>query len=281
MSDDKVRHASDREVRQDEDPERWFAEHYGGAADQVLAFLPGGGDALEGRIVGDVGSGDGIIDLALTIKGRPEKFVGFDVRPTNVDALVRSAQAAGVAERLPEQLSFARSEVDRLPAPDDYFDVLVTWSVFEHVSEPVRMLSEVARVLKPGGLLFLQLWPFYYSEHGGHLWPHYEEPFPHLLHRREAVEERITGRRATDPTRDGLDEFRSLNQITVDQLQRALLAAGLRTAKLELLTNALYIPPALAHLPLSEVGISGVKLVAVRAEFAARPASGGSSQLHG
>lgn len=266
MSEHEARRVSGREVRQDEDPERWFTEHYDSAADQILAFLPGCGDALEGKVIGDVGSGDGIIDLALTIKGCPKKFVGFDVRPTNVDALVRSAQVAGVADALPEQLSFARSEVDRLPAPDDYFDILVTWSVFEHVAEPVRMLSEVARVLKPGGLLFLQVWPFYYSEHGGHLWPHYEEAFPHLLHSREEVEERVIGRRATDPTRDGMDEFRSLNRITVDQLQRALLSAGLRTAKIELLTNALYIPPTLAHLPLSEVGISGVKLVAVRRE---------------
>jgi SAM-dependent methyltransferase len=180
-----------------------------------------------------------------------------------VDALLRSAQAAGVADELPGELSFAPSEIDRLPAPDDFFDVLVSWSVFEHVSEPVRMMSEVVRVLKPGGTLFLQLWPFYYSEHGGHLWPHYEEPFPHLLYNDSAIEDHIRGRRATDPTREGLDEFRSLNRITVDQLQRAMLAAGLRTAKLELLSNAVYIPSQLSHLPLSEVGIAGVKLLAV------------------
>lgn len=251
------------ENRQDEDPQRWFSEHYDGAADQVLEFLSDDRAALVGKVVADVGAGDGIIDLALSIKGRPAKLVGFDVRPTDVDALRRAAGVAGVANELPEALSFARSEIDGLPAPDDYFDVVVTWSVFEHVSQPVRMLTEIARVLKPGGVLFLQLWPFYYSEHGGHLWPHYDEAFPHLLHDREQIEAHVTGRRATDPTRDAVDEFRSLNRITLDGLQRAMLVAGLTTVKLELIANTMQIPRQVSHLPLSEVGIAGVKLLAV------------------
>ena len=55
-------------------------------------------------------------------------------------------------------------------------------------------------------MLFLQLWPFFYSEHGGHLWPHYDEPFPHLIHADEAIREHIRGRSGTDPSRDAVDE---------------------------------------------------------------------------
>jgi ubiquinone/menaquinone biosynthesis C-methylase UbiE len=251
-------------VRGDEDPQLWFRQHYEDAADQVLAFLGDSSDSpLEGKVMADVGCGDGIIDLGLAIKGRPKKLVGFDVRLTDVDALRRSAEVAGVADELPENLMFATSGEDSIPAQDDSFDVVVTWSVFEHVSEPVRMLSEVARVLRPGGVLFLQLWPFFYSEHGGHLWPHYEEPFPHLLQTDAELRAHLVGRRATDPTREALDEYESLNRIDLDGLQRALLSAGLRTVKLELLTNAVHIPLALSHLPLSVVGIAGVKLLAV------------------
>jgi SAM-dependent methyltransferase len=260
--------------RGDQDPQVWFREHYEEAADQILEFLGADGLTLDGTAVADIGSGDGITDLGLAIKGRPSEFVGFDVRPTDVDALLRSAQVAGVADELPENLSFRVSHIDGLPSADGYFDVVVTWSVFEHVTHPVRMLSEVARILKPGGILFLQLWPFFHSEHGGHLWPHYEEPFPHLLHTDAEVRDHIVGRRATDPTRDAVDEYESLNRITLNELQRAMLASGLTTRKLELLTNAVHIPPELSHLPLTVVGIGGVKLLAVTRELPGREAPG-------
>lgn len=241
------------------------------AADQILEFLGGDAISVEGLAVADIGAGDGIIDLGLALKGGPQRLVGYDVRATDEAALVRTAQVAGVADALPENLSFARSEVDRLPAADATFDLAVTWSVFEHITHPVRMLSEVSRVLRPGGLLFLQLWPFFYSEHGGHLWPHYAEPFPHLVHTDAEVREQVVGRRGTDATREALDEYESLNRLTLDELQRAMLAAGLRTVKLELQSEAIHIPAELAHFPLSLVGISGVKLLAVNGE---RPIEG-------
>lgn len=251
------------EIRGDQDPQEWFREHFDGAVEQVLEFLDVP-DPLADRTVADVGSGDGVIDLGLTIKGRPRQMVGYDVRPTDVDALRRIAAAAGVGEGLPEALSFETSGVDQLPAEDDTFDVVVTWSVFEHVSYPVRMLSEISRVLKPDGILFLQLWPFFYSEHGGHLWPHYEEEFPHLRRADEEIREHIRGRRGTDATRrDAVDEYESLNRITVDQLQNAILAAGMTVTKLELLTAAVHVPLELGHMPLSLLGVGGVKLLAV------------------
>lgn len=249
-------------VTGDGSPE-WFEAHFDQAADQTLAFLSDAGRSIEGRTVADIGCGDGIIDLGLAIKGKPEKLIGFDVRPPNVDGVARAAQAAGVGDQLPGCLSFQTSSPREIPAEDDTFDVVVTWSVFEHVTYPVAMLSEVARILKPDGVLFLQLWPFYYSEHGGHLWPHYTESFPHLRHTDAEIREHLSGRRGTDPTRDAVDEYESLNHVSVDQLQRGLLAAGLVVTKLELLTSAFHIPRELAHLPLSLLGIGGVKLLAV------------------
>ena len=250
-------------TRGDEDPALWFKEHFDDAADQILAFLADAGLRIEDRLVADVGCGDGIIDLGLVTKGRPRKVVGYDLRATDVDALRRAAVAAGVLDELPDRLSFTVSEPDMVPAHDDAFDFVVTWSAFEHVSRPSRMLSEIRRILKPDGVAFLQVWPFFYSEHGGHLWPHYEEPFPHLLRSEAEIRDRLRGRRGTDASRDALDEYESLNRITLGDLQRALLAAGMVVTKLELLSSAVHIPHQLSHLPLEALGVGGVKLLAV------------------
>jgi SAM-dependent methyltransferase len=251
-------------MRGDQDPRVWFREHFDDAAEQVLAFLDEVG-GIANRVVADIGCGDGMLDLGLVLKGKPQKLVGYDIRATDTEALARAAVVGGVAEELPEQLSFATSTPDHVPSEDDAFDVVVTWSVFEHVARPVPMLNEIYRILKPDGVLFLQLWPFFYSEHGGHLWPHYDEPFPHLVHADEAIRDKIRGRSGTDRSRaDAVDEYDSLNRITLDQLHAAILATGMIVTKLQVLTEGVHIPRELAHLAPSLLGIGGVKLLAVR-----------------
>src|SRR5947209_12461638 len=106
-------------VRGDQDPEIWFHEHFDDAADQVLAFLGDDGVSLTGKTVADIGCGDGIIDLGLAAKARPEKLVGYDVRPPDTEALVRAAHAAGVLDELPECLSFTTSGIEQIPSEDD------------------------------------------------------------------------------------------------------------------------------------------------------------------
>ena len=243
----------------------WFADHYDTAAQQIIDFIEGDGITLAGKLVADIGSGDGIIDLGFMTKARPAKLVGFDIRPTDTDALRRSASAAGIEEPFPdaEALAFVRSEPSRLPAPDGTFDLVYTWSVFEHVSQPVRMLQEVRRVLKPDGLFFLQLWPFFASQHGGHASMAVKDRSRIYDSRLSSWSQLLRGRQGTDPTRSADDEFRSLNRITIDGLQRALLAAHLRIAKIELIGDVVHIPEDLAHEPLADLALGGVKLLAV------------------
>ncbi|WP_298817078.1 class I SAM-dependent methyltransferase [Chloroflexus sp.] len=40
---------------------------------------------------------------------------------------------------------------EKLPLPDAAFDLVVAWDVLEHVQDPVAVLGEIARVLRPGG----------------------------------------------------------------------------------------------------------------------------------
>ena len=253
---------SQTELPSEHDPVAWFEDHFESASQQMIDFVAGDGIDIEGKTVADIGSGDGIIDLGFATKARPGRLVGWDIRPTDVDALRRSASAAGVDFPDDDVLTFAQSNGDFVPAPDDSYDIVYTWSVFEHVDRPVRMLQEIHRILKPDGVLFFQLWPFFPSRHGGHVWMTDPEPFVHLRRSPFDLERELRGRQGTDPTRTADDEYRSLNRITLDSLQRALLLAHLRISKVELLSEVVHVPTELAHHPLADLAVSGIKLLA-------------------
>jgi SAM-dependent methyltransferase len=59
-------------------------------------------------------------------------------------------QTAGHYTRLDYQ-----SDVLAIPAPDASFDVILCTEVLEHVPEPIKAVKEMARLLRPGGLMLL------------------------------------------------------------------------------------------------------------------------------
>jgi ubiquinone/menaquinone biosynthesis C-methylase UbiE len=239
----------------------WFAEHVDGAR-QILDFLAGE-VRVKGARVADIGCGDGIIDLALCVEGRPARLVGYDL-DLETDDLLDTARSEGYVDHLPRQLSFETSSSTHVPAADGSFDLVVSWSAFEHISEPTRMLEEIRRVLTPRGALFVQVWPFYATAHGSHLWPWYPTGWAHHLLDEDELLQRV--REVDVPARRPpdyyVDVYRSLNHITADELGAHLGDTGFRVVKAELYHETVHIPPQLAHHPLSSLLISGVKLLA-------------------
>jgi SAM-dependent methyltransferase len=57
-----------------------------------------------------------------------------------------------------------RDDVEALGFEDASFNAVVCWSVLEHVPHPLKAISELHRVLRPGGLIWVQL-PFLYPYH--------------------------------------------------------------------------------------------------------------------
>ncbi len=244
--------------------EIWFRDHFHEAPDYVLEFLASGGLTLEDRDVADIGCGDGIIDLALAVRGRPRQLIGYDVNPTNVPLLRDQARRFAGIEALPENLSFETSDPERIGAEDGSCDVVITWSAFEHVRDPAALLREMRRIVRPTGVLFLQLWPFYHSAMGSHLWEWFPEPFHHLVSDKAEIEAAMlaSDRHPREWTDYMLAEFRELNQITLDELHAAVVQAGFSVRHLELYSNRTHIPAGLDHIPLSVLAIGGVKLLA-------------------
>ena len=247
----------------DRSADQWFWDHYEWAPLEVLGFLREDGLDVTDREVADVGCGDGIIDLGLVHHGLPRRLVGFDVNPVREDLLLERAAAARVADALPVALEFAVSDTTKLPAPDDSFDVVVTWSAFEHIDDPATVLAEIRRILRPDGVLFLQLWPFYHSQHGAHLDEWYPEGFVQFQRDPDAIEADVL-ERAEDKgwARYKLGEYRTLNELTVDELGHAVEAAGFRITKLQLISERVPLPPEVGGMDLSRLGISGIMLLA-------------------
>jgi len=252
------------EAPREHDHVRWFREHYEEAPTQIVRFLEEAGVEFGGKSIADIGCGDGVIDLGVAHLCGESNLVGYDIRKTDVEALRRAASAAGVkTDVIGQRIQFVESMPTKIPAGNGSFDVAFSWSVFEHVADPVPLLKEVRRILKPGGVFFLQVWPLFFSEHGGHLWLSDRSRFPHLRESPWKTHEDLRFAPSTDPTRPADDEFRSLNRLTIDGLQRALLAAGLVPARVELMTGAVHVPEDLSYLALTDLAVSGVKMVAV------------------
>lgn len=246
----------------------WFTEHYDSAASRVVELLAAEGITLEGKQVADIGAGDGILDLGLVHKGRPARLVGYDVNPTaaDLDVLLKAARDQGVCDELPESLQFAVSGPTSIPAPDGSFDVIVSWSAFEHIGDSLGVLREVRRVIREDGVLFVQVWPFYHSQFGSHLRDWFPEGWEHLQRSPEEIEAVVRASNLHAPSWADvmLREFAELNKITVDDLGRALVDAGFRVTRLNLLSREVPLPAeGAARLPLSVLGIEGVELTAV------------------
>jgi SAM-dependent methyltransferase len=109
--------------------------------DQVRALNEVGTDQLRGRCVADIGCGGGaFLDL---IKGLASHTVGIEPAVYYHEAL----RAKGH--------DVHHSIEGALPRYEGRVDLAVSFSVIEHVDDPVELLEQAGRLLKPGGRLII------------------------------------------------------------------------------------------------------------------------------
>jgi ubiquinone/menaquinone biosynthesis C-methylase UbiE len=112
---------------------------------------------LEGRERGralDIGTGPGQIVIKLAHRLTRWKFVGVDRSPNMIAQANASFDAAGAG--LAGRLEFRVADGNRLGFPDASFDFVMCNSVLHHLEEPRHLLSEMARLAKPGGAILLR-----------------------------------------------------------------------------------------------------------------------------
>jgi SAM-dependent methyltransferase len=109
----------------------------------------------------DIGCADG--PLRRRLAGRC-RYVGLDYPPTGHELYGARPEVFGDAARLPFRAST--------------FDAVALLDVLEHLAEPQASLREIARVLRPGGVLYINV-PCMYPLHDE---PHdYQRPTVHGL----------------------------------------------------------------------------------------------------
>jgi ubiquinone/menaquinone biosynthesis C-methylase UbiE len=116
-------------------------EQVTGKLRKALGRVPDGpfGDALE------IGAGTGYFSLNLLQAGTIERATATDISPGMLATL------EGNASRLGLEIRTAAAEAERLPFPDESFDLVFGHAVLHHIPDLERAFSEFARVLRPGG----------------------------------------------------------------------------------------------------------------------------------
>jgi arsenite methyltransferase len=102
-----------------------------------------------GEHVLDVGSGAGTDSLVAAQMVGPEgRVTGIDMTPEMLEKARAGARELGA-----ENVEFVEGEAEELPFPDASFDVVISNGVIDLVPDKDAVLSELYRVLRPGGRL--------------------------------------------------------------------------------------------------------------------------------
>ena len=102
-----------------------------------------------GETVLDLGSGGGI-DVLLSARrvGPTGKAYGLDMTDEMLALARENQRKAGV-----ENVEFLKGEIEAIPLPDDWVDVIISNCVINLSADKDRVLAEAFRVLRPGGRL--------------------------------------------------------------------------------------------------------------------------------
>ena len=103
-----------------------------------------------GDIVLDIGCGAGVDSIfAAVMAGQSGKVTGIDLVPEMLERAKENARLNAL------NINFLEGSAENLLFSDNTFDVVISNGVFNLVVDKVKALSEVYRVLKPGGRFML------------------------------------------------------------------------------------------------------------------------------
>ncbi len=167
---------------------------------------------LKNKRVLEIGSGTGGLSVALALRGA--ELFGVEPEESGVNASqLRAKRYSNI------RAAFAVGFGESLNYKNDYFDIVLILQVIEHVKEPKKVVSEICRVLKPGGACYL--------EAPNYLWPverHYKIFYPPLLPKKLAkIYLKLRGKNPL--------EIDNINYVTPKKVKRYFNDAGFKSVE--------------------------------------------------
>jgi len=127
---------------------------------KIATELVGGID-LQGKEVLDVGCGTGILSLQALSRGAGTVLC-TDLSRFMLEQCRQKAAKQGVGK---DRIDFRTADAESLPFEDNRFDAVISGMMFGLVPNQPKVLSEMIRVLKPGGMVAISSHgPGYYHE---------------------------------------------------------------------------------------------------------------------
>ena len=132
-----------------------------------------------------------------------------------------------MSQQAAARVSFVEDNICNSSVESESLDVIVSWEVLEHITEPNDAFKEMARILKKGGFAFHEYNPFF-SVDGGHSLCTLDFPWGHSRLNDEDFEKYLDEFRP-DEKEVSQSFFRNnLNRMTMSQLTDCIEQNGLR-----------------------------------------------------
>jgi demethylmenaquinone methyltransferase/2-methoxy-6-polyprenyl-1,4-benzoquinol methylase len=96
----------------------------------------------------DVATGTAGVALQLA-RRTTARVTGIDL----TEAMLRQGQAAVVEDGSQDRIALVNGQAEALPFPDASFDALTFTYLLRYVADPAATLAELARVVRPGGIV--------------------------------------------------------------------------------------------------------------------------------
>lgn len=132
-------------------------------ADYLLKLLP---KNIESTL--ELGCWDGMVSYHLMKKGK--KVIGIDNRTEGFDS-----------RALKDKVNLIQMDASDLKMKDNTLDLVFSYDAFEHFSNPEQVMSEIYRVVKPNGYIYLEFGPLFMSPMGLHAYRQITVPYCQFL----------------------------------------------------------------------------------------------------